>query len=161
MSFKAEVLSPDLQKQIELLEKFPQIVEREYRPAMQRVTEIVEARIAVNTPSNRAKSELGSRIEGSGINITGIVGFFGSFWQVNILEYGASAHLIPKGNAKRPIRLPDGWVTGPVQHPGFGARHFMATGFAASKQIVEAVFGQANERIVEQLSVESGGVNGD
>lgn len=157
MSLKAEVLSPDLQKQLELLEQFPDIVDQEYRPAMEHATGVIEARIAPNIPSARAKAEFGSKVEGKGLGITGVVGFFGSFWQINILEYGAAAHQIPKINPRRPIKLPDGWVMGPIRHPGFGARGFMKAGFSVSQQVVESVFGVANERIAKHLSVSGWG----
>lgn len=35
-----------------------------------------------------------------------------------ILESGADPHTIPRGGRRRRMRLPNGWVIGPVDHPG-------------------------------------------
>lgn len=149
--------SNDLDRQIELLKFYPEVMEKHFGDALNRAVKLADEEIRPNIPvgmSSRAQRTFRSRVTGMGINLTGQVGWWGrnSAWYINIVEYGAKPHKITS-------RTPGGflWFGGrayqEVQHPGFSARGFMAAGFSAVQPMINAEMKQASEGVVKEMAL--------
>lgn len=173
---KVGILSPDLDRQIEILKHFPEVLQKHYVPAFKRNVKAMEGRIRPNIPtlSGRAQETFGSKVTGKGINITGRVGWYDKNdpWYPNIIEHGAKPHSLVKGSTVRTkkgarafadsnrvqtrvpvfIQSAGGWrMMG--DHPGFSAFKFMAAGYSAMKPAINAEMARANEAVVNDLAL--------
>lgn len=153
MSYKVDFAAADLNVQVELLKHFPEIANRAYYPAMNRaareVKSAIGSRMTFSDRSGTARRELNSKVSGKGLNISGRVGWFGNVqgWYVNILEYGADAHVIgyvPRLGVQFGKKNP---------HPGVPALKFVEGGFEAAKGTVENEMAMASEKVVNDLEV--------
>lgn len=149
MSIKVDMTSTDLDRQIELLKYFPEVFKKHFRPAIKRNVQALEARIRPTIPRDTgfAESTFDSRVSGSGVNVTGRVGWRDAAdpWYPNVLEYGAAAH---KMNSYVPGI--DKYIG---THPGLSARGFMAAGFSAMQPVIDADMAAANEAVVKELAL--------
>lgn len=149
MSFKINVYSPDLTKQIELLKFYPEIAEKHFRPAMEVVVRGLGTFIETMIPvlSGKARAMFKTKVIGKGLNIQGRVGWWGQGqpWYINIVEYGAKPHAI------------DSYAPGAgvfySEHPGFAARGFMRTGYRENVGDTVTVLGLAAREVVKDLAV--------
>lgn len=146
---KIDMTAPQLDRQIELLKLYPEIVQKHFTPSLKSgVTELAnEIRPNIPVASGRARKTFGSKVTGKGINLTGRVGWYDQDdpWYPNVIEHGAKPHAI---NSYAPglgkyIRT----------HPGFSAMGFMAAGYSAMKPVIEALLAQANEGVVKELAL--------
>jgi len=174
---KIDMTSPDIDKQVLLLQEYPEIARRHYIPALKRATLILKSLIRPTIPSpgrygtGRARSDFTSRVTGTTIEkIQGRVGFDNT-WHMNIVEHGAKAHPLFSGSNVRtrrgaarfargdtkatgvPVSIKGvGWRTMTI-HPGFGARGFMKAGYEKGRPMVEQELATANERVAKELTV--------
>jgi hypothetical protein len=149
MAFKIDMSSPDVDKQLALLKYYPEIVKKHFRPRMFQAVRGLESRIAGSIPSKtgRARNTFGSKVSGSGINMTGRVGWYDKDDPIypNMLEYGVGSHKIGQ-------YVPGLGVYIDV-HPGFSAIGFMAAGFSAMEGQISASMAQASEAVVNEMVV--------
>ncbi len=178
---KVDMTSPDLDRQIELLKFYPEIMEKHFKPALYRSVKGMESRIRPTIPikTGKAQATFGSKVTGKGINLTGRVGWYDKSDPIypNIVEYGAKPHPLNKGVSIRRskkktaifnayvgdanrirgegthVKIGDRWVTMEF-HPGFSAVGFMAAGFSAYQPVIEALLLQANEGVVKELALD-------
>lgn len=156
--YKIAVLDTDLARQIELLKLFPEVVKKFFVPVFKRDVKALEGRIRPTIPvlSGRAQQAFGSKVTGSGVNLTGRVGWYdkGDPWYINVVEYGAKAHAMNKRSDKGvPVLVGGaGWRT-IKNHPGFSERGFMAAGQSAMQPLIDADMAQANEAVAKELTV--------
>jgi hypothetical protein len=148
MSIKIDLTSSKVDQQMEVLQHFPDLAEKHYRPVIRRDVSALQSLITPNIPvlSGRALSSFGSKVSGKGFRLKGQVGWYDKNdpWYPNVLEYGAKAHemnIFAPGLGKF-IKI----------HPGLSARGFMAAGYSALQPIIENDLAQANERIVSDLA---------
>ena len=146
MSYKVDMSSPDIDKQIELLKFYPEIMEKHFRPALVVDVSKLYSKIRGTIPkrTGRALSKFKKSVSGKGINLEGRVGWWGANqpYYINVVEYGAKAHPIPKNRrfSKK-------------QHPGFSKRGFMEEGFSALKPMVDADMANASRAVVNEMVV--------
>lgn len=146
MSFKIDMSSPDVDKQIELLKFYPELMEKHFRPVL--VTDISKlySKIRGTIPkrTGRALSKFKKSVSGKGINLEGRVGWWGSNqpYYINVVEYGAKPHPIPKNRRfnNRP-------------HPGLSARGFMQEGFNSFKPMIDGDMANASNAVVNEMAV--------
>ena len=158
MSFKIDMSSNDLDRQIELLKFYPEVMEKHFRSALEQAVKLAKEEIRPNIPTmtSRAQRTFKSRVTGTGVNLTGQVGWWGggktSAWYINIVEHGAKPHEIVS-------RDPGGflWFGGhayrTIHHPGFSARGFMAAGFSAVQPMINAEMRRASEGVVKEMAI--------
>jgi hypothetical protein len=178
---KVDMTSPDLDRQIELLKVYPEIMEKHFKPTLYRAVKGMESRIRPTIPvgeTGRAQATFRSKVTGKGINLTGRVGWYGKNDPIypNMLEYGAKPHPLNKGTSIRKskkktaifnayisdagrvrgegthVKIGGRWVT-MESHPGFSARGFMAAGYSAMQPVINALLAQANEAVVKDLAL--------
>jgi hypothetical protein len=146
---RVDMTSPDLDRQIELLKVYPEIVEKHFVPTLKRDVKALEARIRPTIPrlSGRAQKTFGSKVTGKGINLTGRVGWSDRSdpWYPNVLEYGAKAHAMNTFVPRLSKRI--------KTHPGFSARGFMQAGYKSMEPLINADLAQANEGVVQELAI--------
>lgn len=181
MSIKVEVSSPDLDKQIRLLQQSDKFLDRYFAQHMQKSVDLTYDLIYPNIPrgsSGLAAREFSKGIFGFGRTLTGAVGWFSGTraWYINIVEHGANKHsLLPtkgrsqKQRQRRAARLEKQlergkgikgvhvlmngqWVTVSV-HPGFGGSHFMKQGFEAAKPRVEEEMKKGADAALNAMAV--------
>lgn len=146
MSYKVDMSSPDIDKQIALLKFYPEIMEKHFRPALVVDVSKLYSKIRGTIPkrTGRALSKFKKSVSGKGINLEGRVGWWGANqpYYINVVEYGAKAHPIPKNRrfSKK-------------QHPGFSKRGFMEEGFSALKPMVDADMANASRAVVNEMVV--------
>lgn len=150
MSLKADMTSPDLDKQLELLRFYPEILNKYFRPALTLSVKSLETSIRPNIPVDKGKAlaAFKSRVTGKGLNLQGQVGWWGKIdaWYIRIVESGSKAHKIgyvPSLGVSFSKRA----------HPGFPARGFMAAGFAALQPMINTQMAQASDRVISELAV--------
>jgi hypothetical protein len=150
MSQKADMTSPDLDKQLELLRFYPEILNKYFRPALTLSVKSLETSIRPNIPVDKGKAlaAFKSRVTGKGLNLQGQVGWWGKIdaWYIRIVESGSKAHKIgyvPSLGVSFSKRA----------HPGFPARGFMAAGFAALQPMINTQMAQASDRVISELAV--------
>lgn len=146
---KVDMTSPDLDRQIELLKLYPEVLEKHFKPVLMSSVKALEARIRPNIPtkSGKAAKSFGSKVTGKGINLTGRVGWYDKNdpWYINVVEYGAKPHEINSFVPGLGVYI--------KKHPGFSRRGFMLAGFSAMKPIILASLAQANEGVVKDLAL--------
>jgi len=175
MSIKMSMRSTGVDEMMAVLEHFPELAEKHYRPALKRDVSALENRIASNIPirSGRASDTFGSKISGRGFRMSGKVGWFdkGDPYYINIVEHGAKAHSLVKGATSRTFfgkrdferRERSGSLVGkavPIggewrtirRHPGMSARGFMLAGYSSVQPMIESDMFQANERILADIA---------
>ena len=158
MSIKINIQSADVQRQIEVLQHFPDLAEKHYRPAVTRDISILAAgiRSQIPTRSGTALSTFGSKVSGKGFRIRGQVGWYDSNdpWYINVVEHGAGAHAIAVApQEKEALAWGGSFSKGhTIEHPGFSARGFMAAGMSAMQGQIETDLALANERIIADLA---------
>jgi len=149
MSIKTQMTSRDLDRQIELLKYYPEVLKKHFRPVLKRNVQALEARIRPTIPraTGLAESTFDSKVLGTGVNMTGLVGWRDAEdpWYPNVVEHGAKPHEM------------NTFVPGLSKyigtHPGFSKRGFMAAGFSAMKPVIEADMARANEAVVQELAL--------
>lgn len=146
MSFKLGALHNDLDKQIDLLKFYPEVMEKHFRALMAKDVAMLYSKIRGNIPRRfgTAQSKFKKSLSGKGINMTGRVGWWGTNqpWYINVVEYGAKVHPEPKNRRfnKRP-------------HPGFSARGFMAAGYSAMQPMINTDMQAASEATLREMVV--------
>lgn len=155
--FKIDMTSPDLDKQIELLKHYPEVMEKHYKSRLVKVTSILFSSIRGSIPrlTGRAMSKFRKSVTGKGVNLTGRVGWWGGGnqpWHINVVEHGAKPHEI-KAKPGGYLRLMGGRFVKSVQHPGLSARGFMAAGFSALKPLMDAEMQQAGDAVLKEMEV--------
>lgn len=150
MSFRIDMTSTDVDRQIELLKFYPEVMEKYFREALQRSVKLAESEIRPTVPvgaTSKARNTFKSRVTGSGINLQGQVGWWGkgTAWHINVVEHGAKPHTI---NNYAP-----GAHAYIKKHPGFSARGFMAAGFSAVQPLIDAEMATASEGVVKEMAV--------
>jgi hypothetical protein len=148
---KIDMTSPDLDKQIELLKLYPEIMGKHFKPALLSSVKGLEAHIRPTIPvkTGKAMKTFGSKVTGKGIRLTGRAGWYDRSdpWYPNVLEYGSKPHEI---NSYAP-----GLGKYVRKHPGISAVGFMAAGFSAMKPVIESILAQANEGVVKDLALDT------
>jgi hypothetical protein len=173
MAIKYQIIGSEaLQRQIELLQMYPEISDRAFYPAMKEAAELVKTNIRPYLPHHTGKLDraLGSKVIHSRTRALGTradIGF-GKRYKMPSAPYaaalndGAIAHTVtghppsPK-NTKKDSNLhfsSRGQFTaiGSLQVPGFAGRHFMESGLGASQTGMDALFGAAAEQVVQELA---------
>jgi hypothetical protein len=179
MSETEDVLnSDDLKNQIKKLDGFQEAAERNLRPAMERATSMLLSGIAPNVPTltGLSRSTLEIRITGSGLNLSGSVGWNRSGgsrqpWWINIVEYGAREHdLTPKSTVRsksgmhnfqemkslglgptgRHVLVNGKWKTIGI-HPGFAGRFMLSNAYERDQEDVENIFSSAMDQTLQEL----------
>lgn len=168
-----KMTTSDIDRQIELLKFYPEIVVKHYRPALVNATQLVEGviRPMIPTLSGVLADTFASKVTGKQINtIKGRIGWGDKRPRyAHIIEDGAAPHEIaPKQKvskkrfdagkgAARSLRWMDGggfvFAKKVYNHPGVSAVGFMAAGWSATQPIVEAMMQQAGEAIVKEMAV--------
>lgn len=167
MAIKYQILGSEaLQRQIELLQEYPEIFDRNFYPAMEEVAELVKKNIRPNLPHHTGKLEkaLGSKVIHSGTRALGThadIGF-GKRYGMPSARYAAALNQGAVAHEVTARRTADGMLhfsqgtrftsIGSVQVHGFTGRHFMEAGLGASEPGMDALFGAASERVVQELA---------
>lgn len=157
MSIRIDMTSPDVDKQLHLLEYYPEILEKHFRPALKETTGDLRDEISPNIPvrSGRALAAFKARVTGKGLKLQGQVGWWGktAAWYINIVEHGAKPHrILPKEEGGK-LRLLGGRFVSSVDHPGFSPRGFMKAGYAALQGISDQRMTAASEAVLRELRV--------
>jgi hypothetical protein len=177
---RVDMTAPELDRQIELLKVYPEILEKHFVPVLKRDVKLLEARIKPTIPvlSGRAQRTFGSRVTGKGIYLTGQVGWYDRKdpWYPNVIEHGARPHALNKGASTRskkrqsifskffsdpnrvhiagaPVKIGDRWVT-MEKHPGLSKRGFMEAGYKSMQPSILADLAKANEGVVKDLALD-------
>ncbi len=156
---KIDMTSPDIDKQVLLLQEYPEIARKHFLPAVKRSTQILAALIRPTIPSpgrygfGRARSDFAYKTTGTTLeNIQGRVGFDNA-WHMNIVEPGSPPHSLTKNGKKVPVFIKGaGWRKMDI-HPGFGGRFFLKAGYEKGRPLVESELATANERVAKDLTV--------
>jgi hypothetical protein len=156
MSFKDGALTADLDRQIELLKHFPEVLNKHFYPAMGGALKMLRTEIVPEIPvlTGRARAAFRTRVSGRGLRIQGRAGWWGSGqpWYINIVEYGARAHDIVPRHGHEFLHFGDTFVRA-VSHPGFPAREFMKRGLADAGADITLRFWQAAESTLNDLEI--------
>lgn len=159
MSIKVSIQSTDVKAQMEVLEHFPEIADKHYRPALKKDLALLESSVRGNIPtrSGVALSTFGSKLSGRGFRLRGRVGWLDASdpWYINVVEHGAQPHNIQvQPQNRQALTWGGNFSKGHgIQHPGFSARGFMAAGFASVQTTVETDLAMANEKILAELRI--------
>ena len=151
--------SDDVQRQIVVLQEFPELAEKHYRPVLNKDTNLLRGMIWPNIPykTGQAMKTFGSKVSGKGFRLKGQVGWYDRSdpWYPNVLEYGAKPHRIRTTPQQVSFlyHLLGYYVGQTIEHPGLSARGFMAAGYSAIKPTVDQDIFLANERIIADLAV--------
>jgi hypothetical protein len=155
MAIRVDMSSNDIDRQIQLLKFYPEVVEKHFKSALKRAVKLAEDEIRPNIPvrTGTARDTFKSRVTGKGIDLQGQIGWWGKSkaWYINIVEYGAKPHKIV---AKDGGFLGFGsTVVRSVNHPGFSKRGFLAAGYAAVQATIDADMLIASEGVVNEMAV--------
>lgn len=144
--------------QMLLLSQFPVLADAHFRPGMVEAIDTLYGSVEplIPTLTGHAKETFSKKVTGKGMYLTGRVGWWGADWYMNVVEYGAKAHLIlPRDSGGWLAFIPNGGqqniFTRAIHHTGFVARHFMKRGFEAARPVMSALFGKAGEDMVNAL----------
>ena len=148
---KVDMSAAQLDRQIELLKFYPEILEKHFGPALKEGTQGLKERIRPTIPvlTGRAQRLFRSKVSGKGVNLTGSVGWGSGKnapWYINIVEYGAKAHEMNTYVPRLKKRI--------GTHPGFSKRGFMVAGYSAYKPVIDTLMAQANEAVVKELALD-------
>jgi len=181
MSIEEDVLnSDDLKNQITKLDGFQEAAEKNLRPAMERAVSLLFSAIEPNVPTltGLSRSSLETRITGSGLNLSGTVGWNRASgrrvpWWINIVESGARAHnLAPKTTIRsrvgaaafaeqrrlgiaptgRHVLVNGQWKTIGI-HPGFAGRFMVSNAYDRNQEDISSIFSGAMDQTLQELSV--------
>lgn len=180
MAIRVDMTSPDVDKQLQLLAYYPEILEKHFRPALKETTGDLRDEIRPNIPRDRGKAlaAFKARVTGKGLKLQGQVGWWGktAAWYINIVEHGARAHPINEGTKSRSksarrkfeegyakygdlggkggthIFVQGKWVT-KTTVKGFAGRGFMKAGYAALQGISDQRMTAASLAVLRELSV--------
>jgi hypothetical protein len=179
MSDTETVLSDDLQQQIQKLANMEDVLERHFQPAMQAAEQLLSAAIEPNIPTltGYAREKFGTHTEGSGLNLTGYIGWSGrpTAWWMNVVESGARPHDLTKGKTVRSragmarfktqqesgseepgvhVRnMATGAWTTMHTHPGFSGRFLLSGAYEENESAVEDIFSAAADAALEEVAV--------
>ena len=149
MSIRVDMSSTDLDKQLELLRFYPEVMAKHFRPRMFAAVGGLKKDILPNIPrkTGKAQATFGSKVSGRGINMMGRVGWYdrNDPWYPNVLEHGAKPHDM---NTYVP-----GLSKYIKRHPGLSAVGFMAAGFEGRQSQIENEMAVASEAVVRELAV--------
>lgn len=147
MSYKTEFSAADVQWQIQMLKEFPKIGNKHFYPAMHRSTNTIKSKLEPNVPvrTGLARSEMRKAVSGSGLNITGRVGWkYGAkAWYINVLESGAKEHAIGYVPALG-VRI--------KMHPGLPALKFVQKAQDEAQGTTDPEMARALEAVVNELA---------
>lgn len=164
MSFKIDLTSSGVDRQISVLKEFPKLADNRYRPVVKKDTAALAAIVQPNIPrrTGKAAETFGKKVTGKAFNLKGQLGWYdrGDPYYINVVEYGASAHKITVQPSEEggvlAFRMQNGsmgFSAGhTIEHPGFGARGFMAAAEDAMGPMVEADLAAANELLLADLA---------
>ncbi len=174
MPIKMDMTADDVDKQIELLKFYPEVVAKHYKPALSRIVLKGESYIRPNIPvgvSGTLSDRFRSKVSGRAIHtLKAQIGWFGDkdAWYGQIVESGAKGHTIePRGARISKKRAAGGggatkslrWMDGDfvfskrADHPGFSGRGFMAAGFAKLEPIATPELQAAGDAILREMEV--------
>jgi hypothetical protein len=177
MSDKDVVLSEDLQAQIQKLDGMEDLLQKYMRPAMRESVSLLSDAVEPNIPTltGYAREKFGTHVLGSGLNLTGYVGWKGSptAWWMNIVENGARQHDLTKGESRRSRggaerfatlqkfgfqpsyrhMLIDGQWKSMNIHPGFAGRFLLSNALEGNQEAVESIFSGAAENFLGELAI--------
>jgi hypothetical protein len=152
---KIDMTSSDVDRQMEVLQHFPDLAEKHYRPTIRRDVSALASTIKGQIPvrTGTALNTFGSKVSGKGFGIRGQVGWYDSNdpWYINVVEHGAKPHVI-RSQEQGGFLFFGGTFAQEVHHPGFSARGFMAAGASAMQAAIENDLAMANERIIADLA---------
>lgn len=156
MSYRVDMSSPDIDKQIELLKFYPEVMEKHFRPVLVTDVSKLYSKIRSTIPrrTGRALSKFKRSVRGKGINLEGRVGWWGKDqpWYINVLEYGAKPHVI-RSKKEGGFLWFGGRFVQVVHHPGLSKRGFMQAGFDDLKPMVDADMLKASNAVVNEMAV--------
>ncbi len=172
MSIRINLATNGLEQQVSLLQEFPEIAERHWKPMLQKDMAALRAQIEPQIPrsTGQAARSFGSRVTGKGTRLTGEVGWYrkGAPFYIRFLEGGAKPHEIePRGSRVTLARFITGERHADVlhwddifaarieRHPGVRGRGFMAGAWTRVGPMVQADIAAANVAIVQELRVGS------
>ena len=160
MSIKVDVFSPDLERQISLLQQSQRFLDKHFHLRMKNSVEMTYGIASPKVPhgeTGKAAGALRRGVYGFGKSLIGTVGFYdGEVYYINIVEHGAKRHSLVGGSKNRSeaarrrlarqeqrgklkaahVFIGNRWVTMTI-HPGFSKRGFMAASFSAARPRVE------------------------
>ena len=156
MSIKVDMTSTDVDRQIQLLKFYPEIINKHFRALLVADIGLLADEIRPKIPrrSGLAAKEFRKQVSGSGVpdyfgkgGLQARVGWWGknTAWYINIVEYGAKAHNINNFAPGAGV-----YYKG---HPGFAARGFMANSYAAFQPVIDADMAVASENVVNEMVV--------
>jgi hypothetical protein len=178
MSDQEVVLSDDVQAQISKLDGLGDLLQKYMRPAMQQSVSLLAGAVEPNIPTltGYARETFGTHVlNGSGLNMTGYVGWKGSptAWWMNIVESGARPHpLVPGFTSRRGpgkagwagmqklgvtplgehVKIGNTWVTMHT-HPGFAGRFLLSNALDENQDAVDSIFSQAADDMLGEVSI--------
>lgn len=166
--YKYEIETQDVDEQIRKLTNFDQIAERHYRLAMLKSVRVVASAVKPHTPVYRGelRRSIGSTISTTGSMVVGKVGSSlkdeeypkvmeagrrpGSLTNIDNLARWVHLQMgIPNERAKRVAFA----VARSIQEKGIEGRRMFQKGFFESREFVEQMFAEANEKIANELTV--------
>lgn len=170
-----DMTSPEIDRQLELLKFYPEVVAKHYRPALSRIVQAGEAFIRPLIPvgaSGTLSETFRSKVSGRAItSIKGQIGWMGdkNAWYAQIVEAGAVPHTIEaRGNRISKRRADAGggetkamrWMDGgqfvfskKVNHPGFSKRGFMAAGMSFIEPVSNVELQTAGEMVLHEMEI--------
>lgn len=106
---KIKMTSTDIDKQVLLLQEYPEIARKHFIPAVKMSVNILKALIRPTIPSpgrygsGKARSDFQGKTTGTTLEkIQGRVGFVDA-WHMNIVEHGARSHWLKPGKTRRTV----------------------------------------------------------
>ena len=163
MSIKVGLTSSDVDRQINLLNVYPEIANKYYGPTLRKDVQILKDMILMEVPvrTGRAQKGLRSKVTGQGTSIVGEVGWYRkkdpSFY-IRFVDAGTAAHDITgRGAGVLKFKSTSGGgefrFAKSVQHPGVSARGFMQRTWDQAQTMVTTDLAMANEAIVRELAI--------
>lgn len=156
MSFRADMTTSDLDRQIELLKHYPEVVEKHFRGMLVKNVSVLHSRVRKDVPvrTGNAQSKLRKSVSGKGINMQARVGWWGANqpWYINVVEYGAKPHVI-KAKPGQYLRLLNGTYVKEVNHPGISKVGFMAANFSAMQPMLNTELKAAGDAVVKEMAL--------
>lgn len=155
MSFKIDMSSPDVDRQIDLLKHYPEVMERHFKQILKADIDELYQNIKPTIPKHRGRAAAAFKksLTGKGINLTGRVGWWGTKqpFYINIVEYGAPPHEI--GFVPFLGVSWQGKNSRAKQHPGTPKVGFMAAGYSAMRPKIENDMRLASEAVVKEMAI--------
>ena len=168
MGLKYEVLGDNaaFQRQIELLQQYPEISDKHFYPAMEKAAELVKSGIRPLLPEHTGKlvRALGSKVVHSGTASLGTraeIGF-GKRYKQPSARYAAALNAGSVAHEVAGRRTDDGYLhfssqgrfttIGSIQHPGFAGLHFAEGGLEAATPGINAEMDKAADAVIKELA---------